>query len=125
LPHGKVPANFFDLRVKFAATLPRRGNVAAKYKFPARQFCWIFTAKLYLDFATTLPRQFFFSWTAILPRTYRALYRDYHRNLYRAFYREYSRGFTAIQAQILPRLYPLVYHNYIREVVAILPQSCC
>jgi hypothetical protein len=46
----------------------------------------------------------FFSWTAVLPHTYRTLYRDYYCNLYREIYREYIHGFTAKPTQILPQL---------------------
>jgi hypothetical protein len=117
---GKVAAIFFVLRVKFAAKLPQ--NFAARQSrnkteiscaaiFPdfyheiLPQLCRDFTAN------ATRSRQFFFSWTTILPRTYRAHFRAIYRDRYREFCRGYIRDFAAIQTQILPRLCPHVYHD--------------
>jgi hypothetical protein len=73
--------------------------------------------------------KFFFSWTAILLRTYPAHFRPIYRDRYREFCRGYIRDFAAIQTEILPRLYPHFYHNayrlFVWQLAAGLPRSCC
>jgi hypothetical protein len=62
-------------------TLTHRGKVAAKQKFLARQVSRMFTATFYRNFSATRGKMFF-SWTAILSRTYRNLFRTIYRDLY-------------------------------------------